>query len=316
MNNYDIAHKFFYSEKRECNPSYKAMSFINNKFYSYSTLIGLIATTKKKEQFLLVSEDSMSNTTGKHIGYLISACPFGYKNIIRVPFRYGESLSWYEQDMIISHVLETALDRFNYTETQTKLTQKTNREYLTEEYQVICKLVDLFKIENKDVLKKAKKLIKTKKQFIDDLNNNDKVKALKSKERAKNAEHLKQVKAEMKKLTEKTPITELARQCYSYYSDLDIEIKKKIAKVLNPNSPYEFAYCWVDGDLIKTSKSCSVDVEEAKTLLKLWKHNKLKHGMTIGCYTVLQVMNNYLQIGCHKIPVENVEQLYKELVGA
>ena len=75
MANIDIAHEFFYSDF-DSSRNYNNISYSENLFYSYYTVIGAVVKSKTGNNILLVSEDSMSSTTGKHIGNLISACPF------------------------------------------------------------------------------------------------------------------------------------------------------------------------------------------------------------------------------------------------
>lgn len=72
MKNIDIAHEFFYSDFNSSR-NFNNINYSENLFYSYYTVIGAVVKSKTGNNILLVSEDSMSSTTGKHIGNLISA---------------------------------------------------------------------------------------------------------------------------------------------------------------------------------------------------------------------------------------------------
>ena len=48
-------------------------------------------------------------------------------------------------------------------------------------------------------------------------------------------------------------------------------------------------------------------------MLKLWKHNKLRLGMKLDKYTVLEIKENHVKIGCHIIPTKNLEELYSAI---
>lgn len=75
----------------------------------------------------------------------------------------------------------------------------------------------------------------------------------------------------------------------------------------------QLAYCFVDGDDIRTTKSIRFPIDGAKVHLRMWKHGKIRQGMKIGVYTVLSVTAEFVKIGCHKIPTQNLEELCKIL---
>lgn len=75
----------------------------------------------------------------------------------------------------------------------------------------------------------------------------------------------------------------------------------------------ELAYCFLDGDDIRTTKGIRFPIDSAKLHLRMWKHGKIRHGMQIGMYTVLYVTNEFVKVGCHKIPTQNLNELCKIL---
>ena len=149
--------------------------------------------------------------------------------------------------------------------------------------------------------------------LFEKINNPEEIKNLKEIQQAKEAEKQKRLKAELKEHIEKFDIAELAFLAYSNQTITDKDLKAKLRAYLNPKN--DLSFVWFDNinDKIKTSQCISVNKKEGVALLKLWEAGKLKHGMTISCYTVLEVRENYIQIGCHKIPVENLKALLNQL---
>ena len=76
--------------------------------------------------------------------------------------------------------------------------------------------------------------------------------------------------------------------------------------------------CWPDVDtdgksIVKTSAGIKVDADIVSKLLKLWKAGKVKEGMHLSCYLITHIGDDYVQVGCHKIVRENIDELYKAL---
>ena len=89
-------------------------------------------------------------------------------------------------------------------------------------------------------------------------------------------------------------------------------MQNKVRKALNPNN--DLSFVWIENEYtVRTSKNIRMNMDIVKTGLKLWKHNKIKHGYKVDFYTVLEVRKDYIQIGCHKIPTENIQALYEKI---
>ena len=97
----------------------------------------------------------------------------------------------------------------------------------------------------------------------------------------------------------------------AFNSDLNWQEKNDIKNYLYKN--YNYDYVWIKNDTFKTSKNVTVKIEDCKTLIKLYQHNKIKHGMKLNQYTVLEVTKEFVKIGCHKISIENINCLIKSL---
>ena len=89
------------------------------------------------------------------------------------------------------------------------------------------------------------------------------------------------------------------------------ELKSKLEKYFNPKN--ELSFVWFDDDYCYTSYLIRVDRKEAETFLKLWGKGKLKRGMKISRYIVLDIQKDFIRISCHKIPTKNLQALLNEI---
>ena len=64
---------------------------------------------------------------------------------------------------------------------------------------------------------------------------------------------------------------------------------------------------------VETTQNVKIDFEDAANLYKLIQSGKDIKGYKIGYYTVIS-LNGVLQIGCHKIDVDNMHKVGKELL--
>lgn len=303
MRNINIAHDFFYGDFNEYR-TFNNVSYSNNLFYSYYTVIGAVVKAKDGSNILLVSESSMTPTTGRHIGNLISACPF---NHLRVPMRYGKHS--FSLDDCINDII-TILD--NYT--AEKLTRKANREGFVESYEQLLYINEYIKDIDPDIIAKYAPL-------FDLINHSKELKELRAKLKEKAKQDELKAKAELDKLLNTYDYLDLVQFAFDIHKakivfndyQKDREMSARVKKVLNPNNDLSFVWIDEDENKVKTSKSIQMSMDIVKTGLKLWKHNKIKHGYQVGCYTVLEVRKDYVQIGCHKIPMDNIKALYEKI---
>ena len=57
-----------------------------------------------------------------------------------------------------------------------------------------------------------------------------------------------------------------------------------------------------------------MDFRTVRAMLKAWKAEKVKVGQHVGPYTIQEIKPGYVKIGCHKIPMQNIRELYSALV--
>jgi hypothetical protein len=331
MNNYDIAHKFFYDLDGYFSKHYMNVSYSNYKYYSYYTIIGKVIEDIDGNYLLLVSEDNFSNTTAKHINNLLGACPFN--NRMYVPVNYGDS------DIYVDKLEEKIVKKLEIYK-KSKLALKENREKYCRYYTMLCEISHKIVKVKKSVIAKYRGLylelqdinkVKElkKKQRLQDNKENERIeKEFQKLIKAKNLDELKKWLSHnwscdkklykkvknyinektVENLTNNKNLLEIINSAYNYNSNLNWGDKQLLQEFLK--SKYEkFSFVWIEDDKLKTSQYVIVKVEDCKTLIRLYKHGKIKHGMQLNQYTILEVKNDYIKIGCHKILRENIDLL-------
>lgn len=302
MKNIDIAHEFFYSDFNSCK-TFNNVSYNQNLFYSYYTVIGAVVQSKFGNNILLVSESSMSPTTGRHISHLINACPFSY---LRVPMEYGNH--YFSLEACINRIIKNLEEYLS-----SKLSLKANREGFIQSYNQLLYIND--NIQNID-----KYILEQYKPMFELLSNSKEVKELKAKLKEKAKQEEIKAKQELQELLNNYGYLDLIQFVYnSDNSTIKITdyhksklMQNRVKKALNPHN--DLSFVWIENEnTVKTSKHIRMSMDIVKTGLKLWKHNKVKHGYKVDCYTVMEIRENYVQIGCHKIPIDNIKALYETI---
>lgn len=315
-NNRQCTHEFFYCNHSTANEDYTfgtQCSFGKNfsdddnnllNFYSYYTKVAMLYhSDKTNETYLLINWSSMTATTGKHLSYLRQANP--YYTVIEVPFTYGQHTTSLRE--IKNNLIKNIQ---YYYDNKDLLYKKDNRDFFNEIKKSFTDIDYYIGLDADDM------------QYIDMINdiddfiNNDNfiqrkkelAKQKAAKTRQENKEKQARIEQQKQELTTNYSYLELIKKANDW--SIDYELRQFIKDYILLSNKY--AYCWFEGDSVKTSKHVTVNKSDVITLLKLWKHNKLKHGQTIDRYTVLEVMPDYVKIGCHVIPTTNIQALYDE----
>ena len=69
-----------------------------------------------------------------------------------------------------------------------------------------------------------------------------------------------------------------------------------------------------DSASVETSGGVKIDVKKAKVLYKLIEAGKDIKGFKLDYYTVIGIKDNILKIGCHNIPLQEVNTIGKQLI--
>lgn len=293
FSSYDMAHKFFYDDngayytRANCRTWYNA-----GGYYSYGTRIGQRLKDKNGVEVCLISINGFSHTTNKHLCELHNAAPV---ECLPVYFEYGDNAP------TLMELANRAIKKMEFYAGQ-PLSRAANRDGFLTAYKSYKDLKTRFKIS----VKIPRRLV----TLANTLNDSDAVKKLKARAAAVQREKTLKARAELKKLMEGRRLMDLARAVYSYDNPdgLTSEERANIKKIINPSGGLAFVWTDESGNF-QTSKSIFMDAKEGLTALKLWAASKLKHGLTVGRYTVLEVTDEFVKIGCHKIPVENIREL-------
>jgi len=317
--NRQVAHEFYYrgvdhGERRSysgCSISYAA-----DRAYSYSTVVAAVVprkgftaedvTTARPETGLtLVSFDSMSSTTSRHIGYLRHASPF---EAVGVPMNYGGCHM--TPEILRNNFLEElgrSAKGLTRREGRTRFTWlvgalKTVREKAAEPWAKELRDRRFSKYLKIDVSKEAEAL-----------------RAAGRKKAAKAAAETRAILAKYVKERKGGDYCEFMRALFDgWYRGRKYAFDNAIrAKLRSRLCKSDAAYVWPDEErgLVCTSRSCSVPLQEARVMLKAWAAGKDLRTQRIGAYTVLSATGSVIRIGCHRIPRENIVALYEALVG-
>lgn len=299
MQNRDVAHSFFYDINGRFERRSMTVSYAYGKYWSYATVIAKITRTITGKTVCIISDNNFSATTAKHINELRSACPF---DVVYLPQKIGQ------QDFNAYDTVKICIDNLEYY-SKSKLTQKSNREGFSRYFHMLQNTLELEGFENE--FEKTEKALNEYRPLFDAINDPEKLKEYKQKQQQREKEKQQRLKEELKQHIERFDVSELAYLAYSNQTVVDTDLRNKLRDYLNPHK--ELSFIWFDNDLVRTSQHITVNRKEVEVLLKLWKKGQLKHGMTISYYTVLEVMENYVKVGCHKIPVSNLDALLNQM---
>ena len=318
--NRSMAHDFYYKgvdrneshEYRGCSLSYQ-----ESTAFSYSTAIAKVVPRKgiraenvrtdaPETGLTLVSRDSMSNTTGRHISYVLQASPFMYA---AVPLRRGRS--YFSPRGVAENFLE-ALERL-----AGQLNTIGNRREFAELLDCRRRVMELACEEWAKPLRDRRF---RKYEALDVEKMKKELQARRRKEAAKTAAATRALFAKYlpKAKAGGGDYCEFVRTlCDPYYRSgefpFDANQISRLRKRLDANA----AYVWPEpeNNRIRTSKHVSVPLDEAKVLMRLWASGKDMRAMKIGAYSIVRYEGNTIQIGCHRIPRENMLALYEVVTG-
>lgn len=309
--NRDIAHAFFYQVGESYNKIRFNCSYSDDTFFSYATAIGRKYKTDDGEDILLYSKDSMSRSTGKHINYLISASPFGKR--LSVPLQYGSGyISLYD-------IVDDLISSMDFYSNQ-KLTQKANREAFSDAYITLSVMIKRFSKHNEFTRRRTLEDIKSEldrfTSLYEDLNDEVRFAELKKRQAKIDREKAQKLKEELKDLLNDFGYLELLYWAYGCGSRCNPDLRKRLREYFNPKE--ELSFVWIDQtepdrSRCITSQNVRMDTDKVIIALRLWLAGKLKRGMKIGYYTVIDIQPSFVKVGCHKIPCENLIELAKYL---
>ena len=314
-----LAHAWAYNHERDLRTGCDRMHTRGNTCYSYGTAIAYKIVDK---HVLLLAREGFSNTTRKQKSKLRSA--FTHWKIIEVSSdniptqdcfldRYIEDevndcfclmkdlLNNYKKNK--QGILAKASDRETFCSRLATLRElsehlsysfsdKVFKKY--EEYSGYCAKLRAYDVGRLERLEQARRE-RARKEFEERVKRNEA------------AMHLfhQELGCAVKDTKFQKLINAFTKSCLPQHLSLHI-----LQEYFNVDDSYSFI--WRIGDDVKTSQFITVPWSDVELLLKLWKAGKPILGKNAGRYTVLAVNNDYVQVGCHKIPVANLNAIYEE----
>lgn len=301
--NTQIFHDFFYDNLGDDNREGRgksATSYRGNHFFSYNTEIGCIINQGARP-VLLLSDYRFSNTTAAHISALREACPF--RDIIYVPFDWGDGF------FDLEYMFKCLRDRFiarleEYTPADVKRAQPRRELIRVYENYAAFHVAAGFAADDCAGLHSIVELAELAREIEDAT-------------AAERAELLKKHKAraiaaalEIEKAMETITIADIARSIWGDKSTLHgAALKARREYLHNKYGDGHASFIWREGAFIKTSQGVTFEVSTAKKIYRLFKAGKIAENMHVGPYTVREISPDHVQIGCHWIPRENLDQV-------
>lgn len=318
------AHDFYYKGVNEgVNKWLKrcSLNYEGKVAYSYSTVIAKvipqhnyeekdICTANPNSGLTLITFDSMSSSTGRHRRELACASPF---DTVSVPFKYGHR--WDPSPETMAEWMLADLETYSKL-----LARAEHRSNFTLLMGSVDKIV-AHAAEPWAKVFSSKKFLKYREIYADLGGYAEKLKAKKRAEAAKQAAETRKVLAKWlgDKHTSKDYL-DLMRTVFGNdpsfcYENRGMTYNERAALRRRLGLKTEFAYVWIENDTIRTSRHVSLDVDVARVAMKAWALGHDMRKFQVGPYTVLKYEGDTIQIGCHRIPRENMVALYEVVMG-
>ena len=318
-----IFHDFFYQEG-EAETGRASVRYEDRNFFSYNTQIGRKYVDDNGQHWLFVADSNFSATTCQHRGKLISSCPYGDKWIVRVPFDWDDDFceSQYnkkrgtDKDFIrvMRKRFEQQITRYkkDYEKTAEPDTKRALLD-IVQRYREFMHAVDLKptaefgkKLEAIDeALKPSPAAVARRKAYL---------KKIRDQKKAELERKRKEVEGTLKKYDFMTLITNAF--CWGLVDSKESNACKNALDALWPH-----VGCW-DGpafvmpkrdaeESLYTTKGVTFPAKLAWLYMKRWRRGDvLEPGTKIGTYELRSLTKDFVQIGCHRIPMRNIEELY------
>ena len=315
--NHEIFHKFFYTRYDDESGRAKSnTSFYGWTFKSYNTTIGIKTPGKDGRPVLLIADSSFSNTTSAHLSALCAACPYTSSHIIRVPFDWGDR--WYDLDICIADLLRRFIDRLSNWKIDQLKYAESRRDFLRTYYN-FSGFLELVapKLPARAILQKIEELAVIADETEDRKKRNELISGLTAKREAaakRKAAAEKRKHAELLKQFSDIPYLDKIRIAFFRPEGVDETARAALRSIFNPDGSLSYVVPELSGEGVITTQGVFMDCHTVRALLKAWKAGRIHAGQHIGPYTLREITPAYVQVGCHKIPMQNIRELYSALV--
>ncbi len=237
---------------------------------------------------------------------MINACPFSW---IRVPFIYGESLSGRTQEQVVEILalkLESLID--HEIEAKKTYTRAAERDYAEHLLSMVAKFEEKTGVKVKGTLRF--------KHYLDNRLSDEAVKKARARVRKQaqaKAEKTRKLIEKFKKGLKNAPLYPLLEKYVFNWKEWQFtDAEKKEREIFLASFDVEnpsFVMVDIPNNMAITTQRVHVSLDEVRPLLKAWKHGHNIVGAKCGMYTVLANNDKMVKIGCHNIPVANIQAL-------
>ena len=306
--NLQIFHDFFHSDKLERRAK-SHTRYERGHFFSYNTEIGHIYHAEHK-CVLFISDYRFSSTTAGHRSALLHACPLDF---VCVPFEWGDDFTQYDDIYIVSALKSrfvNDLQNFN----PENFSRKASRDEFNGKLYNFRKFLD---ITGQIITLKIRRALEELEAAAADT---PEMQARRAELARKKAEKTRKENAKKAKELEKAlkiydvkSLTDKAKFVYAAHFNVGKvapEIRAKLKALLNKEYP-GYSFIWSDGELIRTSQHVALDLDTARRVYSLFTAGKLTPGMHCGPYSIREITAEYVQIGCHRIAMENIKDIFQ-----
>lgn len=316
--NPEIFHKFFYAGETENAQGRASVSFYGRTFQSYNTTIGVKTPGKDGGPVLLIADRSFSRTTSEHICALRSACPYTSDRIIPVPFEWGDV--WYKHENCIADLLQRFIDRLSNWKIDNLKRIESRRDFLRI-YSNFIRFLELVAPNHPDkaTLQKIEEIATIARETEDRKKRNELISGLTAKREAAAKRKAAAEKRKCAALLEPVrDLSYLAKIRVAYWTHFRPEVSHEtraiLRRIFNPDNSLSYVVPELSGEGVITTQGVFMNCHTVRALLKAWKAGRIHAGQHIGPYTLREITPAYVQVGCHKIPMQNIRELYSALV--
>ena len=95
---------------------------------------------------------------------------------------------------------------------------------------------------------------------------------------------------------------------------VDETARAALRSIFNPDGSLSYVVPELSGEGVITTQGVFMDCHTVRALLKAWKAGRIHAGQHIGPYTLREITPAYVRVSCHKIPMQNIRELYSALV--
>ena len=307
-----LFHRYFYDNSARGEYARYAYSFRGPRFFSYSTVIGLTVTGNDGAPVLLYSFYSMTNTTAGHISALVRACPFEDDHKIAVPFKYG--CGWVSEAGEVARRFGDWFSEFDekalkYTDSRRDLLRMTAaaRRFSDLVYKLPAALWRKIK-KLAAIAEDGEKRLRDRREAAANRTPEDcaRLAVTRARREAREAEKRAALIAEYTN----QPYMRQVHYLVDRFSGIGGEARAALREKLEAGRGYcSFVDIDARREQIVTSQGVRLSLSTVRRLLSLWLRGRVLVGQHVGPYSVREFGADFVQIGCHKIPVENLRAL-------